>query len=111
MDVKEKWHDRAFLQLMRSASRLEGDFVPVVEIYTKTFCSYCWRAKMLLEQKGVAYQEISVDFGGKDKERMVERAHGRTTVPQIFIGDFHVGGCDDLVALDRDGKLEPFLKA
>jgi glutaredoxin 3 len=78
----------------------------VVEIYTKTFCPYCWRAKMLLESKGVAFQEISVDFGGADKEVMVRRAGGRTTVPQIFIGEQHVGGCDDLMALERDGKLE-----
>jgi glutaredoxin 3 len=80
--------------------------VPHVEIYTKTFCPYCWRAKMLLESKGVAFQEISVDFGGAEKEKMVERASGRTTVPQIFIGEFHVGGCDDLIALERDGRLD-----
>jgi glutaredoxin 3 len=83
--------------------------VPVVEIYTKTFCHYCWRAKMLLEAKGVGYQEISVDFGGAEKERMVERAGGRTTVPQIFIGGHHVGGCDELLALDRDGRLDPMI--
>jgi glutaredoxin 3 len=81
----------------------------VVEIYTKTFCPYCWRAKMLLESKGVAFQEISVDFGGADKEVMVRRAGGRTTVPQIFIGEQHVGGCDDLMALERDGKLEALI--
>jgi glutaredoxin 3 len=61
---------------------------------------------MLLESKGVAFQEISVDFGGAEKETMIQRASGRTTVPQIFIGEIHVGGCDDLVALDRDGKLD-----
>jgi glutaredoxin 3 len=81
----------------------------VVEIYTKTFCPYCWRAKMLLEAKGVAFQEISVDFGGADKEVMVRRAGGRTTVPQIFIGEQHVGGCDDLMALERDGKLDALI--
>jgi len=85
--------------------------VPVVEIYTKTFCPYCWRAKMLLESKGVAFMEISVDFGGPDKQVMVQRAGGRTTVPQIFIGDRHVGGCDDLMALDRDGKLDGLIAA
>jgi glutaredoxin 3 len=83
--------------------------VPVVEIYTKTFCPYCWRAKMLLESKGVAFTEISVDFGGADKETMVQRAAGRTTVPQIFIGERHIGGCDDLMALERDGKLDPLI--
>ena len=80
--------------------------MPVVEIYTKTFCPYCWRAKMLLESKGVEFKEISVDFGGPDKQVMVQRAGGRTTVPQIFIGERHIGGCDDLMALDRDGKLD-----
>jgi glutaredoxin 3 len=85
--------------------------VPVVEIYTKTFCSYCWRAKSLLESKGVEYKEISVDFGGELKQVMIQRASGRTTVPQIFIGEIHVGGCDDLVALDREGKLDRLLAA
>ena len=85
--------------------------MPRVEIYTKTFCPYCWRAKMLLDSKGVGYQEISVDFGGAEKERMVERAGGRTTVPQIFIGERHLGGCDELLALDRDGRLDPLIAA
>lgn len=85
--------------------------MPVVEIYTKTFCPYCWRAKLLLESKGVEYQEIAVDFGGEVRQVMIQRASGRTTVPQIFIGETHVGGCDDLMALDRDGKLDQLLKA
>jgi glutaredoxin 3 len=85
--------------------------VPTVEIYTKTLCSYCWRAKMLLESKGVAYQEIGVDFGGEQRQTMIERAGGRTTVPQIFIGEHHIGGCDDLVALERDGKLDALIAA
>lgn len=85
--------------------------MPVVEIYTKTFCPYCWRAKTLLDSKGVAYKEIAVDCGGVMKQAMVQRANGRTTVPQIFIGKVHVGGCDDLVALERDGKLDQLLKA
>ena len=85
--------------------------MPVVEIYTKTFCPYCWRAKLLLESKGVEYKEIGVDFGGELREVMIQRARGRTTVPQIFIGEHHVGGCDDLVALDRDGKLDELLAA
>jgi glutaredoxin 3 len=83
--------------------------VPTVEIYTKTFCPYCWRAKLLLESKGVEYQEIAVDFGGEVKQAMIQRASGRTTVPQIFIGEFHVGGCDDLMALERAGKLDQLL--
>ena len=81
----------------------------VVEIYTKTFCSYCWRAKMLLESKGVAFNEISVDFGGELRQQMIQRANGRTTVPQIFIGDTHVGGCDDLLALEHDGRLDALI--
>ena len=85
--------------------------MPVVEIYTKTFCSYCWRAKMLLESKGIEYKEIAVDFGGELKHVMVQRASGRTTVPQIFIGELHVGGCDDLIELEREGKLDQLLKA
>jgi glutaredoxin 3 len=85
--------------------------VPVVEIYTKAFCPYCWRAKALLEQKGIEFREISVDFGGSDKQTMVQRARGRTTVPQIFIDDRHVGGCDELMMLDRAGKLDELLAA
>lgn len=80
-----------------------------VEIYTKTFCPYCWRAKALLESKGVQYMEIAVDFGGEQKQVMVQRANGRTTVPQIFIGQLHIGGCDDLLALDRAGKLDELI--
>lgn len=83
----------------------------VVEIYTKAFCPYCWRAKSLLDAKGVEYQEIAVDRGGEVKQAMIQRAKGRTTVPQIFIGELHVGGCDDLMALDGQGKLDHLLAA
>lgn len=82
-----------------------------VEIYTKTFCPYCWRAKHLLDSKGIKYREISVDFGGETRAQMIQRANGRTTVPQVFIGDHHVGGCDDLVALEREGKLDELIAA
>ena len=85
--------------------------MPIVEIYTKTFCSYCWRAKLLLESKGVAFKEISVDFGGELRQQMLERSNGRTTVPQIFIGENHIGGCDDLVALENAGKLDELIAA
>ena len=85
--------------------------MPVVEIYTKTFCPYCWRAKLLLDGKGVAYKEIAVDMGGEARQGMIQRANGRTTVPQIFIDDRHVGGCDDLMELDRAGKLDRMLAA
>ena len=83
--------------------------MPTVEIYTKTFCPYCWRAKQLLEAKGVEYHEIPVDFGGEVRQQMIDRAKGRTTVPQIFIREHHVGGCDDLVALDRSGRLDDLI--
>jgi glutaredoxin 3 len=80
-----------------------------VEIYTKAWCPYCWRAKELLEAKGVEYREISVDYGGDVREEMVQRANGRTTVPQIFIREWHVGGCDDLMALERAGGLDKLI--
>lgn len=85
--------------------------MPIVEIYTKTFCPYCWRAKHLLETKGIEYTEVAVDNGGPDKQLMIQRAKGRTTVPQIFIRGEHVGGCDDLVALERAGKLDALIAA
>jgi glutaredoxin 3 len=85
--------------------------VPTVEIHTKTTCPYCWRAKHLLTTKGVSYREIVVDFGGPEKQVMIQRAKGRMTVPQIFIGDRHVGGCDDLIALERSGKLDELIAA
>ena len=80
-----------------------------IEIYTKAFCPYCWRAKQLLDAKGVEYREIAVDYGGEVRERMIERAKGRTTVPQIFIREQHVGGCDDLMALERAGRLDDLI--
>jgi len=81
-----------------------------VEIYVKTFCPYCYRAQMLLDSKGVEYETYVLDSSERRQE-MIQRAFGRTTVPQIFIDDHHVGGCDDLYALDREGKLEQLLKA
>ena len=82
-----------------------------VEIYTKMTCGFCTRAKRLLEMKKVAYEEYRVDFGGPKKTEMVERAGGRMTVPQIFIGGRHVGGCDDLMTLEYQGKLDELLSA
>jgi glutaredoxin 3 len=81
-----------------------------IEIYTKAFCPYCWRAKALLEAKGIEYSEISVDYGGELREQMIQRANGRTTVPQIFIREHHVGGCDDLHELERNGRLDDLIK-
>ena len=90
---------------------LEGSFVPLVEIYTKSFCPYCWRAKALLDSKGVRYEEIAVDGNASERQAMIQRANGRTTVPQVFIAGRHVGGCDDLMALDRDGELDELIAA
>ncbi len=80
-----------------------------VEIYTSPLCGYCHAAKRLLTQKGVTFTEFDVLAQPALRKEMVARAHGRTTVPQIFVGDTHVGGCDDLYALDRAGKLDPLL--
>jgi glutaredoxin 3 len=81
-----------------------------VEIYTKAFCSYCARAKRLLDEKGAEYEEFDITFGGDRRAEMLSRANGRTTVPQIFIGGRHVGGSDDLYALDREGGLDSLLE-
>ncbi|HEX5257961.1 MAG TPA: glutaredoxin 3, partial [Sphingomicrobium sp.] len=70
-----------------------------------------WRAKALLEAKGVQYREISVDFSGELREQMIQRTKGRTTVPQIFIREHHVGGCDDLFALDKAGRLDDLISS
>ncbi len=82
-----------------------------VEIYTKIFCPYCARAKKLLADKGAAFEEYEISMGGEKREEMIQRANGRTTVPQIFIDGRHVGGSDDLAALEREGKLDPLLQA
>ncbi len=81
-----------------------------VEIYTTMMCPYCWRAKQLLEEHGAQYREVDVMTDGKLRAEMRARAGGRTSVPQIFINGQHVGGCDDLYALDRAGKLKPLLE-
>ena len=80
-----------------------------VEIYTSPLCGFCHAAKRLLSSKGVTFSEIDVLQHPERKPEMVQRAGGRTTVPQIFIGPEHVGGCDDLYALERAGKLDPML--
>jgi glutaredoxin 3 len=85
--------------------------VPKVEIYTKSWCPYCVRAKMLLAKKRVDLHEIAVDGAGEKKQEMMARTGGRMTVPQIFIDGRHVGGCDDLFELERDGKLDQLLAA
>jgi glutaredoxin 3 len=90
---------------------LEGKEMPPIEVYTTPYCSYCSAAKDLLRRKGATFTEIDVSTNSERMTEMVERANGRMTVPQIFIGPTHVGGCDDLYALDRSGKLDPLLSA
>jgi glutaredoxin 3 len=80
-----------------------------IEIYTTRYCPYCHAAKRLLSSKGVEFTEIDVSGDPKGRGDMVARANGRMTVPQIFIGTTHVGGCDDLYALDHAGKLDSLL--
>ncbi|XBQ14794.1 MAG: glutaredoxin 3 [Oceanicaulis sp.] len=81
-----------------------------VTVYTRPLCPYCVRAVSLLKQKGVDFEEIDAGFDAEKKKEMVQRANGARTFPQIFIGDTHVGGCDDMMALERAGKLDPLLK-
>ena len=82
-----------------------------IEVYSSMLCPYCYRAKKLLEKKGAAFTEIDVMLQPRRRAEMVERSGGRTSVPQIFINDQHVGGCDDLFALEAGNKLEPLLQA
>ncbi|HIC81086.1 MAG TPA: glutaredoxin 3 [Kiloniellaceae bacterium] len=82
-----------------------------IEIYSSMLCPYCYRAKKLLEQKGADFTEIDVMLNPRRKAEMVQRSGGRTSVPQIFIDDRHVGGCDELFALDAGNKLDPLLQA
>lgn len=84
--------------------------MPRVEMYLKTTCPYCVRAQQLLGAKGVPVESYNLDAGGPKRDEMIERS-GRMTVPQIFINGRHVGGCDDLFALERDGKLDSLLAA
>ena len=85
--------------------------MPPVEIYTTPFCPYCFDAKALLKKKNVAFTEIDVSRDRSLRQQMTQRANGRNTVPQIFIGATHVGGCDDLFALEDAGNLDPLLAA
>ncbi|MDQ0396347.1 glutaredoxin 3 [Labrys monachus] len=85
--------------------------MPPVVIYTKSWCPYCRDAKSLLDKKGVPFQEIDVDGKPDLQAAMSVKAHGRRSVPQIFIGETHVGGCDDLYDLDAAGKLDDLLAA
>jgi len=81
-----------------------------VEIYTIRYCPFCQEAKELLSRKGASFHEIDVTGNRQMRQQMIERANGRSTLPQIFIGATHVGGCDALYALDEAGKLDPLLR-
>jgi glutaredoxin 3 len=81
-----------------------------VEIYTRQYCSYCHFAKELLSRKGVAFREIDITGNQQIRQEMIERSQGNTTLPQIFIGSTYVGGCDELYALEDEGKLDLLLK-
>ena len=82
---------------------------PHIDIYTKFGCGYCFRAKRLLDEKGADYAEHDITMGGPKREEMLQRAPQARTVPQIFIGETHVGGSDELAALEREGKLDALL--
>jgi len=82
-----------------------------VEVYAKTFCPYCVRAQHLLDSKGIDYQLYVIGFDGPKRDEMIKRAKGRTTVPQIFVDDRHIGGCDDLMRLEHAGQLDRLLAA
>ncbi|CAG0968269.1 putative glutaredoxin [Rhodocyclaceae bacterium] len=86
--------------------------MPKIVMYATAVCPYCIRAEQLLKRKGVTeIEKIRVDLEPERREEMLAKSNGKRTVPQIFIGDFHVGGCDDLHELDRQGKLDPLLSA
>ncbi len=85
--------------------------MPEVTMYTTSWCPYCVRAKALLDKKGVAVREVNIEEVDGARDEMVDRSGGRMTVPQIFIGDTHVGGCDDLHALEAQGQLDALLAA
>ena len=85
--------------------------MPAITIYTKSWCPYCSAAKKLLTEKGAEFTEIDIEKKPEARAEMIQKAKGRSTVPQIFIGERHVGGCDDLYDLDDRGQLEPLLQA
>lgn len=82
-----------------------------VTIYTKPYCPFCTRAVSLLEDKGVAFTEVEAGFNPEKRQEMMQRSGGRATFPQIFVGDQHIGGCDEMMALERAGELDPLLQA
>ena len=95
---------------MRRPKRLSGCAIAQVTIYTRAFCPYCSRAVSLLEQKGVEFDEIDAGMDAAKRKEMIQRS-GRTTYPQIFIGEQHIGGCDDMMELEDRGELDELLQA
>jgi glutaredoxin 3 len=89
----------------------EETAMPKIEVYTQPWCPYCAQAMRLLQSKGTKPCEINAPHGSPERETAIHRSGGRTTMPQIFIGGTHVGGCDDLMALEAAGKLDPLLRA
>ena len=85
--------------------------MPPITIYTKGWCPYCSAAKDLLSEKGASFREIDIESQPQARREMIQKSGGRSTVPQIFIGERHVGGCDDLYALDGRGQLDELLRA
>ncbi len=85
--------------------------MPRIEIYTQDWCPFCTRAKQVFDRRGVAYTEIDAPRGSQERAEAAQRSGGRSTVPQIFIDGAHIGGCDDLLALERAGRLDPLLQA
>jgi len=83
--------------------------MPAVEIYTTPYCPYCAWARELLSKKNIVFKDFDISGNAQLRAEMIQRANGGTTVPQIFIGEMHVGGCDELYALEDDGKLDPLL--
>ncbi|NER35865.1 MAG: glutaredoxin 3 [Oscillatoria sp. SIO1A7] len=99
--------DKLYRLLGRNPEKVKAN----VEIYTWQTCPYCIRAKMLLKWKGVQFTEYKIDGDGAARVKMAERANGRRSMPQIFINEQHIGGCDDLYQLDGQGKLDSLLAA
>ena len=113
-----RWRIRSILRGIRRScepvgmirhSVTEVTQMPKVEVYTQPWCPFCERALHILSTKNAAFQEIDAPHGSAAREDAKRRSGGRTTMPQIFIGGQHIGGCDDLMALDRAGKLDPLL--
>lgn len=100
----------ANIQFMGLRLAVPEDGMNRIVVYSSPCCPYCFMAKRLLKQKGVEFEEVDVFTDSGRRAEMIQRAGGRRTVPQIFIGDCHVGGCDDLMALEKSGKLDDLLE-